>query len=208
MQASRLVNRSAKSKSDKERRWSIGIAMFVAWGFAGCEPDIGLDPVPEVMEFDISSDPARIPEPTDLLINPVTGLIDFSPFGLTLPADCEAQDLLSTAQCEFYQYLSTLDGFPTIGGARAPASAPLDLSTAGLGREILVFDATHERVLTEVNIAFDSAASYLTLAPQAGWRSVPTTSWPCVAMTEESARARAPRSSLRRYTFYSKRRTH
>src|SRR5262245_22793920 len=81
---------------------------------AACVPDVGSNPTPASMEFDLTSKPPRAPQPTFLVVNPTTGHIDFSLANTPIPADCSTQQALTLAQCEFDQFLQTLDGFPSV----------------------------------------------------------------------------------------------
>src|SRR5262245_3372853 len=105
-----------------------------------CTPDVGSTPVPTSMQFDLTAMPPRVPQPTALIGNPQTGHIDFSLAGTPIPADCSTQTALTEAQCEFDQWLQTLDGFPSLTTASAPASAALDPATLTLGTNVVVFD--------------------------------------------------------------------
>src|SRR5436190_20519141 len=105
---------------------SVLAAMAAAAALAGaCTPDVGSDPTPTAMEVDLTAAPPRAPQPTALIVNPQTGHIDFSLAGTPLPDDCSTQQALAPAECQFDQWLQTLDGFPTVTPASAPASAPL-----------------------------------------------------------------------------------
>lgn len=152
---------------------NAGIIAALAATVISCV-NVELDPVVDyvVMEFDTTADPARVPEPNVIMINQETGLIDFSIGGLVIPEDCaDGVELgLPMAQCEFYQYLEGLDGFPTLSPAKAPASAPIDMSTVSLADTLAVIEDTpskwgDEKVLTE----FDEEDNYLKVTPLAGW---------------------------------------
>jgi len=108
---------------------ALSIAVFA--GIGGCEPEIGNDPVPAFMEFDTAT--GRIPEPTIAAVSQTTGMLDFAPLGFIVPkgigACLEATDWPSVAECEFFQYLETLDGYPTLSSMRAPATATLDMAS-------------------------------------------------------------------------------
>jgi hypothetical protein len=162
------------------RRWLILAAVtstaFLA-GAAGCEPEIANDPVPAFMEFDM--DTGRIPEPTVAAINPTTGMLDFGPLGFDVPkdpGDClDATGWPSVAECEFFQYLETLDGYPTLSSMRAPASAALDASTityTGAADDTLV---VLERGLSKITaddglvVTFNPDDNYLYIDNPAGW---------------------------------------
>src|SRR4029079_15729527 len=89
-------------------------------------------PTPTAMEVDLTSTPPHAPQRTALIINPQTGHIDFSLAGTPLPDDCSMQQVLTPAECQFDQWLQTLDGFPTVTPASAPASGPLHPATLTL----------------------------------------------------------------------------
>jgi hypothetical protein len=152
------------------RRALVVVATVVA-ASPGCAPDVGRDPVPEAMEFDPEAMPPRVPEPTGLILNPMTGKLDFSLAGIAVPADCANQTAMAEAQCEFYQYLQGLDGFPTVTPARAPTTAELDLTTATRGENVVVVRARGMAALgaDELGVGFDSNARYLTIAPRPAW---------------------------------------
>jgi hypothetical protein len=132
-----------------------------------CTPDIDTDPQPEVMEFDPAS--GRVAEPSFAVINPVTRLIDLSLGGITVPPECTPTTLPSQAQCEFLQYLQSLDGFPTSSAARTPASAALD-PVSLTAQNVAAFDLATMRPLTaQVTVVFDPVSRYLQVAPMRSW---------------------------------------
>jgi hypothetical protein len=135
----------------------------------GCTPDVPTDPLPEVLEFDPSASPPRASEPTFLLRNPVTGKIDLGLAGIDVAADCATVPPLSRAQCEFDQYLESLDGFPTVAGARTPASAVIDLATATVPANVAVIEASRMQPVTDVLVGFDATGGYLQIAPKTPW---------------------------------------
>src|SRR6185369_12280311 len=96
-------------------RARFAVAVVCCGWWAGCVPDLPPpDTVPASMQFDPTSVPPRVPQPINLVINPATGHIDFSVVGLDIPTDpamCLTQTLISPAECEFDQYLESLDGF-------------------------------------------------------------------------------------------------
>jgi hypothetical protein len=138
-------------------------------GAGGCLPDVGSDPTPTAMELDLTATPPRAPQPTALIVNPQTGLIDFSLAGTPIPDDCSTQQALTEAQCQFNQWLQTLNGFPTVTPASAPASSPLDPATLTLGENVIAVAAKQGGVVTDVTVGFDTASSSLTLTPLHGW---------------------------------------
>jgi hypothetical protein len=151
-------------------RWLTRAAAAVVAAFAGaCIPDVGSDPIPTAMEFDLTATPPRAPQPTFLVVNPLTGNIDFSLAGILIPDDCATQTALTVADCQFDQWLQTLNGFPTVTPASAPASAPLDPATLLLGQNVVVVGAKGSGPVTDLAVGFDEASASLTLTPPRGW---------------------------------------
>jgi hypothetical protein len=151
----------------------VVLSLFVV---LGCAPDIKQDPMPQfaVMEFDPQAAPPRAPEPTMLVINPQTGLIDFSTAGVDIPenpAECQTQQMMPVAQCEFYQYLETLDGFPTLTPLAAPVNASLDMATVTLPDRLLIVNDNPPGILdaSSVALSFDPAKNVLQAMPVQGW---------------------------------------
>ena len=142
------------------------VSLLVA---AGCTPDIGHDPVPEAMEFDTEATPPRVPQPTGLIVNPATGRIDFALAGTPLPADCAKSETLSPAECQFDRYLETLDGFPTLSPAAAPATAALEPSTLTLGDNVMVVPLRNPTATPHVVLGFDDATRSLALRAVPSW---------------------------------------
>ena len=135
-----------------------------------CTPDVGTGSVPTAMEFDLTATPPRVPQPTALVVNPQTGLIDFSLAGTPLPADCALQTALTPAQCQFDQWLQTLDGFPSLTPATAPASAALDPATLTLGTNVVAFGLKGGAPLTTgLTVGLDATATSLTVLPPGPW---------------------------------------
>lgn len=139
-----------------------------------CMPDVGTDPVPEALEFDPSGTPARIPEPTLLVVDPQTGRIDLGLAGIDVPEDCAAQPADEIANCEFNQYLESLDGFPSLSPARAPATAALDLATLEQPGDLVVVTvggpAEGAAEPPAVAVGFEAEGNWLTVAPaDGGW---------------------------------------
>jgi hypothetical protein len=134
-----------------------------------CTPDVGTDVPPEAMQFEPAATPPRVPEPTHVIINPGTRHIDFALGGVTVPPDCAAATIpIPRAQCEFYQYLQSLDGYPTTTPARAPATAALDPATLTLAN-VVVVDAAAMQVVSEVRVDFDASGKYVVVTPVNGW---------------------------------------
>jgi hypothetical protein len=146
-----------------------GGAVLLAVLAGACTPDVGSNPTPASMQFDLTSVPPRAPQPTALIVNQQTGHIDFSLAGTPVPADCTTQQALTQAQCQFDQYLQTLNGFPSVTPASTPASAPLDPATLTLGQNVVVVGAKAAAPATDVGVGFDTASNSITLAPLHGW---------------------------------------
>lgn len=148
----------------------LAASAMVAAG--GCTPDLPRDPVPEEMEYDLQSVPPRAPQPTNLVIDPLTGHISFAQAGIAVAADCVASMTLSPAECELDQYLQGLDGFPTVTPASAPASARLELASLTLGHNVVVIDTTTGLPApeTDVTVGFDATTNQLTVKPTGSWR--------------------------------------
>ena len=148
----------------------VGLAMaFAVAAAVGCVPDVPRDPVPEEMDYDLQSVPPRAPQPTNLVVNKATGHVDFSLAGISVATDCATSQTLSQAECELDQYLQSLDGFPTVTPASAPASAPLDPATLTLGQNVVVLDATTGAPVTDVTVGFDTVGNQLTVKPTRSW---------------------------------------
>src|SRR5678815_5212387 len=77
-------------------------------------PTSGVQAAASGASITTSVDRMRAPQPTGLIINPGTGKIDFALAGTPLPEDCSTQQVLTQAQCQFGQWLQTLNGFPTV----------------------------------------------------------------------------------------------
>jgi hypothetical protein len=148
-----------------------------------CAPDLpNEEPTPFVeLQFDPSATPAKSFEPTSLIINASTQLLDFGEAGIDVPGvpedasepvdptACQGQTKIPVAQCEFYQYLERLDGFPTLTPALTPVSAPLKLSTVKVPQNLFVYNISNDQTVTDVNVAFDTATSSLVFDPKQGW---------------------------------------
>ena len=148
--------------SRRRTRPSIVVAMAAAAALAGCLPDVGSDPTPTAMQVDLTAMPPRAPKPTALIVNQQTGLIDFGLAGTPIPDDCSMQQALTEAQCQFNQWLETLNGFPTVTPASAPASAPLDPATLTLGANVVAVAAKQGVAMTDLAVDFDTTSSSLT----------------------------------------------
>ena len=153
--------------------WAVeGLAVALTALAGACTPDVGSSPpAPTAMQFDLTAAPPRVPQPTALVVNPQTGLIDFSMAGTPIPDDCTTQTALTEAQCQFDQWLQTLDGFPSLGTATAPASAALDPATLTLGTNVDVFGAVVAQapLTTGLATSFDPTSNSLTVTPAGPW---------------------------------------
>jgi hypothetical protein len=150
-------------------RYVHGSVVALAVLAAACVPDLGSKPVPTAMQFDLTAAPPRVPQPTALIVNQQTGHIDFSLAGTPIPADCSTQTALTQAQCQFDQWLQTLNGFPSLTTASAPASAALDRPTLTLGTNVVVFGAKAGAPVTGLATDFDPASTSLTITPPGPW---------------------------------------
>jgi hypothetical protein len=134
---------------------------------AACVPDLGPPgAIPEAMQFDPQSAPPRVPQPTSLVVSPTTGHIDFSLAGLTIPADCTTSQFPSPAECDFDQYLQSLDGFPTVTPGTAPATADLDPATLTAGTNVVAVAAKAGQPVTDLMVGFDTAGRNVTVRPK------------------------------------------
>ena len=83
------------------------------------------------MEFEPTGTPPRVSEPSFAVHRPDHRTDrPGAGAGSTCRPTARNQTAMPEAQCEFNQYLESLDGFPTVAGARAPVSAAVDLATA------------------------------------------------------------------------------
>jgi hypothetical protein len=154
------------------------LAVAVASALAGaCVPDVGSNPTPGSMLFDLTSTPPIAPQPTLLVVNQTTGHIDFGLAGTPLPDDCSTAQGMTPAQCEFDQWLETLNGFPSLTPASAPVSLPLDPATLTLGTNVVVFGVKGQAPVSELygmplDVGFDvgaTGAMSLTVTPPGPW---------------------------------------
>lgn len=144
-------------------------ALAVVASAAGCTPDVGDDPVPEALEFDTEASPPRVPQPIGLVVNPLTGHIDFGLAGTPLPDDCSQAQGMSVAECQFDHYLETLDGFPTASPATAPATAPLATDTLTAGENVVVVALRDPSAVPDLAIGFDDASRSLAVRALPSW---------------------------------------
>jgi hypothetical protein len=138
---------------------ALAVFSVFALGLAAvaCVPTLPHDRVPEEMTF---APPLVVPTPTNLVINPMTGHIDFSlaPPPATPP---------SAAETAFDMYLESLDGFPTVTPGAAPASAPLDPATLTPGTNVVVVAAKAGGAkVNDLMVGFDAKSSSITLRPK------------------------------------------
>lgn len=157
--------------------------LAVCVALAACTPDIPNEAPPAIVEmsFDPTGEPALAYEPTALAIDSTTGLIDFSLAGIDVPgvpedvampvdpAACQEQTELSVAQCELYQYLERLDGFPTLTAAKTPVAGSLDMASIEVPDDLFVLDAVRAQALTELNVTLDEEHQALVFEPATGW---------------------------------------
>ncbi|HXU02237.1 MAG TPA: hypothetical protein VN903_14830 [Polyangia bacterium] len=156
-------------RTNRPFRRALAVLTILA---AACVPDVGSNPVPTAMQFDLTTMPPRAPQPTALIVNPQTKRIDFSLAGTPIPDDCASQQVLTQAQCQFDQYLQTLDGFPNVTTAAAPATAALDPATLTLGLNQNVVAVGVQKasgLVMDGAVGFDAASTSLTLLPAQGW---------------------------------------
>lgn len=150
------------------------LGLTLAWAVA-CTPDIDQDPVPQFATMEFDSQTGRIPQPTSLVINPLTGLIDMGLVGIDVPVDCQSIPgaAMPQAECEFLQYLESLDGFPTVGAATAPSSSPLDMATVTLApaaATLIVANGQGQALTPDTaSVTFDAATNNLRIEPLSGW---------------------------------------
>jgi hypothetical protein len=76
---------------------------------------------------------------------------------------------MSQAQCEFYQYLERLDGFPTLTPGMTPVSAPLKLSTVTLPKNLFIYNLSTDQTVTDATVSFNTTSSSLVIDPKQGW---------------------------------------
>jgi hypothetical protein len=141
---------------------------------AGCAPELPTTAPPTYAEMQFDPTKGLAPAPTQLVINPQTapvggGTIDFSLAGVTVPSDCATETAMPVAACEFYQYLQSLDGFPTVSTGTAPASEEIDLASVTVPQNLFVYDHTSQQTLTQLAVGWDAATSSLTFFPAGGW---------------------------------------
>ncbi|MFH2007853.1 MAG: hypothetical protein ABI333_14820 [bacterium] len=154
------------------------VSVLPLTGAVGCAPELGNDPPPDFFEFDTET--ARIPEPTIAAVNQTTGMLDFSPLGIIVPkgpgacvgtTDFVIDGAPSVAECEFFQFLETLDGYPTLSPARAPVSAPIDMSTltfAGEPDDNLAVVGMGGKI-TDLVVTYDEVNDYVVVDNPVGW---------------------------------------
>jgi hypothetical protein len=166
------MNRALARRRIRHAAAAAAGALAAVAGLA-CTPDVGSNPVPTAMQFDLTATPPRAPQPTALIIDQQTGHINFALAGTPIPDDCSMQQVLPEAQCLFDQWLQTLNGFPSVTTASAPASGPLDPATLtlGAGQNVVVVGATQNVVATpaELAVGFDDPSTSVTIAPLQPW---------------------------------------
>jgi len=155
-------------------RARLAVVLAACGWWAACVPDLHTpDVIPETVEMQFDPTTGRVPQPTSLVINPGTGHIDFSVAGIVVPTDCTNADMLaaakiSAAECLFDQYLQSLDGFPTVTPATAPASAALDPATFMPGTNVAVVatKAMAPVAGSDLITGFDPAGNFLDVRPK------------------------------------------
>ncbi|MBI5536097.1 MAG: hypothetical protein HY898_25475 [Deltaproteobacteria bacterium] len=137
---------------------------------AACAPGIASDDdIPETLPFDPAATPPLLPQPTNIVVNPSTGRIDFSLAGVDVPEDCAAAQSMSQAQCEFYKYLGALDGFPTDMAATAPVTAPVQTSSLQQLGNVVVVNAALGAQLTDLQLSYDDTTRQIAVGAKQGW---------------------------------------
>ncbi len=153
----------------KTQHWcNVGLlacSLAFAAGLPACMPDVGTDLVPELMEFDPTT--GRVPEPIFLVQDPTNGKIDLGLAGVDVPEDCSALEPLKIAECEFNQYLESLDGFPTLTPAKTPSSVKVDMELAK--ENVKVIDVTLGVEAKDLVLGYDEEKGYLTIDTAKGW---------------------------------------
>jgi len=144
-------------------------ALALVASAAACTPDVANDPVPEALEFDTAASPPRAPQPTGLIVNPITGRIDFGLAGTPLPDDCSRAQSMSAAECQFDHYLETLDGFPSVSPAAAPATAPIAADTLTAGENVVAVALREPGAVPDLVVGFDEASRSVALRPLPSW---------------------------------------
>jgi hypothetical protein len=170
--------------------WRLPVVLVAVLGMAalsgtGCTPDIPQAAPPTFLElqFDPSTNPPLAFQPTILVTNAETGLLDFSAAGIIVPADpaeCQTQTDLPVAACEFYWYMQQLDGFPTLTPISTPVithgagdellKTPLDPATLSLPDNLFIYEFLRGQApVTDGTAAYDADAATLTFDPTGGW---------------------------------------
>jgi hypothetical protein len=148
----------------------LAFALALGVSAGGCTPDVPKSAPPVAMVLDLAAVPPRLPQPTGLIVRPEPGgHIDFRLAGTPVPSDCSAPQPFTQAECEFDTYLQTLDGFPTVTPAAAPATAALDPTTLTLGTNVVVMAARAGKMVTDVGVSFDATTSSLLVQPARSW---------------------------------------
>ncbi len=112
----------------------------------------------------------KVPTPTDLIKDPLTGLLAIPATAATAPA----------AQKEFDAYLRTLDGFPTGSTAEVRFSGKLLDSSVVADKSVVVLDVTNKKSVTRVTgltltyTAASDGTSRVTIKNPKGWTRAST----------------------------------
>lgn len=145
----------------------LGSLLAFGAGLPACMPDVGTDEVPELMEFDPTT--GRVPEPIFLVQDPTSGKIDLGLAGIDVPESCAELDPLKVAECEFNQYLESLDGYPTLTPAKTPSSVKVDMDLAKAN--VKVIDVTLGEEAKDLVLGYDEEKGYLTIDSPKGWHA-------------------------------------
>lgn len=148
-----------------QRRFAAVLAAL----FCACDPTIAIEEPAAVVtaRFDPSAAVPVVPTPNDLATDPETGLLAITPPGTATGADLA-----------FYEYLESLDGFPTSSGATATFDGEL-LGTSVTPLGVRVFEVSDTGAVTPtaltttlVYTAADEGASKSKInivPPATGW---------------------------------------
>lgn len=136
---------------------------FCVLVLAGCT-SLDLDPAPKIIHARFDPDASVIPMPTDVLRDAAAGR-------LNLPNDTEKERAkLNPTEAEFYTYLETLDGWPSLMSATVEFTGAIDPKSIGDGTvQVWRWGAVPERV-TDVRMTLSADGKKLTLdPPRTGW---------------------------------------
>ncbi len=156
------------------------IVLLSALGFAlsgaGCTPDVPQEVAPGFVElqFDPSATPPLAYQPTLLVTNEETGLLDFAAAGIVItspPPACQTEgNVVPLAACEFYWYMEQLDGFPTLTPGSTPVSKPIDVATVTVPGNLYVQSMLGTSgPVTDLTVTYEADTATLDFDPAAGW---------------------------------------